>query len=78
MNREEQDRYAGSLKVYRDLKGVVDYAYGEGLETGIGQGLEHGALTKQREIARKLKLRGMPVPEIADLTGLNEADIDGR
>lgn len=49
-SQQERMEYEGSLKVYRDLKNVIDYAFGDGIsfgqemgrEEGIGIGLELG------------------------------------
>jgi flagellar biosynthesis/type III secretory pathway protein FliH len=54
-NRE----YEESLKVYRDLKGVVDTSYEEGLEEGVmigeERGLKKGEKKKALEMARMMK-----------------------
>jgi len=39
---EEVAEYESSLKVYRDLKNVIDCAYGEGLAEGKAEGLAEG------------------------------------
>ena len=47
----------------------------EGLEKGLEQGLAEGERRKQYEIARKAKQKGIPVADIAELTGLPEEEI---
>ena len=42
----------------------------EGLEKGRSEGLAEGAARKAMEIATSLKAAGLPVSEIAKLTGL--------
>ena len=72
--------YEESLKVYRDLKGVVDTSYEEGLEEGVmigeERGLKKGEKKKALEMARLMKKKNYPVEEIAELTGLSPKDIE--
>jgi predicted transposase/invertase (TIGR01784 family) len=56
---EEREAYEDSLKYYRDLKNVVDTSRLEGI----------------KEIAKKLKTKGMSDSEISELTGLNDEEI---
>ncbi len=63
---ERQD-YEQSLKIYRDLKGVIDTAFDEGKMEGRLEGIF--------EIARKMKLKGLSISDISDLTGLSESEI---
>lgn len=56
--------YEESLKVYRDLKGVIDTSF------------EEGKLEEKSELARKMKAKGYEVSEIADLTGLTKEHIE--
>ena len=53
-----------SLKVYRDLKGVIDTAFDEGKMEG------------KIEVARKMKLKGLSATDIAELTGLSEGEVN--
>lgn len=50
---ERQD-YEQSLKVYRDLKGVIDTAFDEGKIEG------------KIEVAKKMKIRGLSSADISD------------
>jgi predicted transposase/invertase (TIGR01784 family) len=72
--------YEESLKVYRDLKGVVDTSYEEGLEEGVmigeERGLKKGEKKKALEMARMMKKKSYPVEEIAELTGLTPEEIE--
>ncbi len=61
------DTYENSLKVYRDLKGVVDTAFDEGRM--------EGKVEEKMEIARTLKQKGMTPKEISEITGLSEEAI---
>ncbi|MFY7890370.1 MAG: hypothetical protein ACOVOW_15755 [Spirosomataceae bacterium] len=61
-----------SLKVYRDLKGVIDTAFDEGKMEGKMEGKIEGKI----EVARKMKLKGLSATDIAELTGLSESEIN--
>ena len=50
----------------RDQRGQLAFARDEGLAEGRAEGLAEGKL----EIARKMKNRGRPLTEIAEITGL--------
>jgi len=75
---EEAAEYESSLKVYRDLKNVIDCAYDEGLAEGKAEGLAEGveigmgkgAQQTKLEIARKLMAKGMSAEEAAEIAGV--------
>jgi predicted transposase/invertase (TIGR01784 family) len=56
------------LKVYRDLKGVIDTAFEEGK-------LE-GQIKRNIEIAKALKSRGISIQIISQTTGLTIEEIE--
>ena len=56
----ELANYENSLKIYRDLKGVIDTAFDEG----------------KLEVAKNLKLEGMNIDFIMKVTGLTKAEIE--
>jgi predicted transposase/invertase (TIGR01784 family) len=60
----ELANYENSLKIYRDLKGVIDTAFDE------------GKLEKSIEIALKMKTRGMDIELISETTGLTSEEIE--
>jgi predicted transposase/invertase (TIGR01784 family) len=60
----ELANYENSLKIYRDLKGVIDTAFDE------------GKLEKSIEIALKMKARGMDIELISETTGLTSEEIE--
>jgi predicted transposase/invertase (TIGR01784 family) len=62
------DSYENSLKIYRDLKGVIDTAFDEGKQ----EGKEEGRI----EIAKSLKENGVPIEIISKTTGLSKDQID--
>ncbi len=61
---EEQDEYEESLKVYRDIKNVVDTSREEGMEEGIEKGIEL--------VAKKLLALGVSFKVVITSTGLTE------
>ncbi|MFN0049750.1 MAG: Rpn family recombination-promoting nuclease/putative transposase, partial [Cytophagales bacterium] len=67
-SEQERNDYEASLKSYRDLKGVIDTAFDEGKI--------EGKIEERMAVARKLKLRGLPTKDIAEITGLSEVEID--
>jgi predicted transposase/invertase (TIGR01784 family) len=60
----ELANYENSLKIYRDLKGVIDTAYDE------------GKLERSIEMARFMKSENEPIEKIVKYTGLTKEDID--
>ncbi|MCY7420133.1 MAG: Rpn family recombination-promoting nuclease/putative transposase [Chitinophagaceae bacterium] len=60
----ELDSYENSLKIYRDLKGVIDTAFDE------------GKLEGKMEVAKTLKESGVPIDIINKATGLSESEIE--
>ncbi len=88
---EERQDYEDSLRVYRDMKNVLDTAelkglkkgikqgleqgIKQGLEQGIEQGIEQGALEEKRKNAKAMKVLGLPLETIARVTGMSAEDI---
>ena len=64
--------YENSLKVYRDLKGVIDTAFDEGKLEGKMEGLIEGKL----EMARVMKAAGESAEKIAKYTGLSMDELE--
>lgn len=58
------DSYENSLKIYRDLKGVIETAFDE------------GKLEGKFEVAKSAKQMGLSTADIIKLTGLSENEID--
>ena len=68
----EHDRIS-QLNYARD-KGIaqgVAQGIEQGIEQGIAQGFGQGIAQSTTEIARKMKIRGTPLAEIAEVTGLS-------
>lgn len=89
-SHDERMEYEGSLKDYRDLKNVIDSAFGDGYWEGEQEGIMKGrnigrkeGLLEGREegrkamveTARKLKQMGLSNDAIQQATGLNEDEI---
>ena len=76
----ELDNYEGSLKIYRDLKGVIDTAFEEGRmegkEEGREEGREEGKMEERMEVGRKMKQRGFSNEDISGMTGFSESEIE--
>ena len=68
----ELANYENSLKIYRDLKGVIDTAFDEGKLEGRLEGKLEGILS----VAKKLKDKGMDFAFIIEATGLTKAEIE--
>ena len=78
------DSYENSLKIYRDLKSVIDTAFDEGkLEgliegklEGLNEGKLEGRLEGKVDVARSLKENGLSVDIIMKTTGLTKDEIE--
>jgi predicted transposase/invertase (TIGR01784 family) len=83
-DEKQQAEYEESLKVYRDLKGVIDTSFEEGkiegrLEgriEGKQEGLIEGMKNRNIEIAREMKKSGEPFDTISRYTGLAVKEIE--
>jgi len=75
-SKEELDEYEESLKVYRDLKGVIDTSFEEGLEQGKKQGLEQGEERGMIRVAKNALKEGLPIEIISKLPGLTKEEIE--
>lgn len=88
-SQDERLEYEGSLKTYRDVKNMIDYAFGDGYFEGeqegmskgrtLGrkEGIEEGKKEANLEIARKMKSMGVSIDVIQQATGLTQAEIEG-
>jgi len=79
LNATDLESYENSLKVYCDLKNVIDTAFDDGkLEGKIEGKLEgklEGKIEGKIEVARTAKQMGLAVAAIVQLTGLSEEEI---
>ena len=88
---EERQDYEDSLKVYRDMKNVLDTAELRGLEKGRKEGrkegreegrkegrkegIEQGTIEERRKNAKAMKALGLPLETIVKVTGMSADDI---
>ena len=76
---EERQDYEDSLKVYRDMKNVLDTAelkgLKKGLKKGLEKGIEQGASDERKKNAKAMKALGLPLETIAKVTGMSVEDI---
>ncbi|MBN1970413.1 MAG: hypothetical protein JXR48_10090 [Candidatus Delongbacteria bacterium] len=75
LTSEEQDEYEESLKVYRDLKNVIDTAKVEGFAEGKLKGRLEGEKMAKIEMAKNCLLRNLDFNTISALTGLSIDEI---
>ena len=81
---EERQDYEDSLKVYRDMKNVLDTAELRGLEKGRKEGrregrkegIEQGTFEERRKNAKAMNALGLPLETIVKVTGMSADDID--
>ena len=59
----------------RERKGI-EQGRAEGEAIGLEKGLVEGAAQKQREIAKNMKTKNIPVADIAEMTGLPAEEIE--
>jgi predicted transposase/invertase (TIGR01784 family) len=71
-DEKELTEYEESLKIYRDLKGVIDTSFEEGEKVGYDKGKDE----KARQIAKVMKNEGETIEKIAGFTGLSREEID--
>ncbi len=69
---DERRDYEESVKVYRDLFGVMSTAERKGVE----KGLEQGRAEEKKDIARKMKAMGVDINVISQATGLTPEEIE--
>jgi predicted transposase/invertase (TIGR01784 family) len=88
LNPSEYIAYEESMKVYRDLKNVIDTSYLEGENKGWVQGKTEGLAEGKAEglaegfhkglvaIVKNAKAKGMSIKDIMGLTGLSQREIE--
>lgn len=68
LGQVELDSYENSLKIYRDLKGVIDTAFDEGKLEGRLEGI--------LKVAKAMKANEISIEMIVKTTGLSENEIE--
>lgn len=84
MDESEMLNYERSLKDYRDMKGYIDTARGEGLivgreegrEEGRIAGIKEGKIEEKKEIAKELIGIGFDNDAISKITKLSNEEVD--
>jgi predicted transposase/invertase (TIGR01784 family) len=84
LDTNEMFKYEQSLKIYRDLNNVIDYARfegkeegrAEGKEEGRAEGKEEGIQQRNLEVARDLKKNNITIEVIMQVTGLSREEIE--
>jgi len=72
LNPAEFSEYEHSLKLYRDLKNVVDTAREKGKEEGRAEGVHE----EKRRLVHTMKAQGFSIEVIMQLSGLREYEIE--
>ena len=73
---QEFDSYQQSLKIFRDNYNTFDYAQKTAFREGQAAGIAEGKLEGKLEIAKNAKAMGIPIENIAKLTGLTKNEIE--
>lgn len=75
----ELKAYEQSIHAYRDIKNGMDSAKRAGMALGEAkgraEGRAEGRVEEKEDMAKRMKLKGMPASLIAEITGISEADI---
>jgi predicted transposase/invertase (TIGR01784 family) len=75
----ERNEYLSDMLTIRDrvnqLASAERRGREEGMAEGMEKGMEKGMENKAIEVAAKMLQKGIPVPEISELTGLPEASV---
>lgn len=81
LSESQRVEYDATLKAYRDYINVVRtsdrIAREEGLKQGLAEGRAEGETLANREHALRMKQKGYPLEDIADITGLSVDEIAG-
>ena len=75
--RAAYDRHVNNIMIQNDvLETKVLEGLQQGREEGLQQGREEGRAEERLTTARKMKAKGIPVTDIAEITGLATEDIE--
>ena len=61
---------------YMTFEQILNERERKSFAQGHAEGLTEGAAQKQREIAKSMKARNIPIAEIAEITGLSEEEVE--
>ena len=78
MSQDEKVRRLAELreKAILDEKEAEYTGYCNGVEDGIKQGIEQGIEQNQKDVAKKLRDKGIDIHFIIEITGLSKEDIE--
>ena len=76
LSKEERIKYDRALKRYRDTYNAMTGAEQKGLAEGLAKGRAEGEREKALESARRMKVKGYPIEDIAEITGLDAETIN--
>ena len=71
----ELKKYVASMVDKYTIYTTTEYARREGHKEGVKEGMEKGAKEKALEIAGKALAMGMPVEQVAELSGLSVEEL---
>ena len=77
MSRDERLKYDEALRKYRDTISVFEGARMDGLMEGRMEGRKEGQRSEKMENARKMKIYGLALDMIAEITGLSIEEVRG-
>jgi predicted transposase/invertase (TIGR01784 family) len=75
LSKEEMAEYENDLDAWRDYASSMSTSFLSGELKGEEKGIRIGEANKQLEMVKRCLQRGMPIAEIAELTGLTEDEI---
>lgn len=76
LDKKQLAEYEENLRVYWELKAVVDTAFEEGKMAGMLERMLKGKAEGNIEAAREMKNAGEPIDKISKYTGLSAAEIE--
>ena len=84
LNEVERRRYERFINNLRDERSLIETHYESGrregfnvgIEEGIEQGIEQGIKKEKHVIAIAMKQKGLPLDDIAEITGLSVSEIE--
>ena len=74
-SKEKYDIYQADMRSERDIAYCSNVRYERGLEEGLEKGGEEGRKDEQLKIAKNLMAAGLPLSQVAQLTGLSEEEV---
>ncbi|RZK40816.1 MAG: hypothetical protein EOO90_13405, partial [Pedobacter sp.] len=76
MTEEERELYHSDVKAKSDWNAGIRFAEKKAAEKAKAEGLKEGELKKAISMARLLKIKAMPVQDVAEVTGLTVEEVE--